>query len=409
VANLISNAIKFTAQGDVIVKVQRITRDALSPERLAQVAQGYDGYLHVSVADTGIGIASDHLEKIFQSFTQVDPSTTRKYGGTGLGLTISRQLVEMMGGCIWAESELGKGSVFHVILPLEPAQLPERSSMEVHPALVPAEQLLKGKCAMIVDDNPTNLKVLSGQLERWKMQVNSFNDPNSALAYVKQGNAIDVIIVDMQMPGMDGLTLVEEIKKERGNQCPPIVMLSSIIDAERPKDTSLFAAWLNKPLKPEQLLKTMQQLFSPAQEEVSRAIPEEPKEVKPLKHPVRILLAEDNLINQRVALRMLERLGYSADIAMNGEEVIDALRRQPYDVILMDVQMPEMDGEDATVAIRTTFPPESQPYIIAMTANAMEGDRERYLSLGMNDYLSKPVRPDELEKALQIALQRNFR
>ena len=408
-ANLINNAIKFTEHGEVVVRVEMCPPALLKKMQPALSSELLEDYLHLTVFDTGIGIPSEHIESIFRSFTQVDASTSRKYGGSGLGLTISRQLVEMMGGTIWAESEVGKGSAFHFIIPA-------KVTLQIIPVIIPEEshkdllQTLQGKHVLIVDDNQTNLKVLSGQLERWGMHVHAYNIPLNALVFIQSDAVVDAAILDMQMPKMDGTILAEEIYKLRAELCPPLIMLSSILDNDLARVSDKFFAWLNKPVKAEQLQKVLTAAFSQgASKEKAAVVALTPKFVPINRQHIHILLAEDNLINQRVALRMLERLGYSADTAMNGVETIEAWKRQPYDIILMDVQMPEMSGEEATLHIRSNFLQQHQPYIIAMTANAMEGDREKYLAIGMNDYLSKPVRPEDLENALNLAKERDYK
>jgi CheY-like chemotaxis protein len=384
--NLINNAIKFTEAGEVVLSIS-------SRPMAGQVSRQQ---LHFRVKDTGIGIPADRLHRLFQSFSQVDASTTRKYGGTGLGLAISKQLSELMGGTMWVESDgPGTGSTFHFTIEAELGPNPKQ--------VTPAEGLptLLDKRALIVDDNRTNRRILEQYLRNWNMQAQAVDSGAAALELLNQGVAFDIAILDMQMPEMDGVMLGTAIRKLPLHSKMPLVMLTSLGQAPKSSDVS-FDANLSKPIKPSLLFNALAMLLThrslpakkvPAADSSSKA-PE-------LKHHLSILLAEDNVVNQKVALRLLERNGYRADVAANGIEVLEALRRQHYDVVLMDVQMPEMDGVEATHRIRQQFPPEVQPRIIAMTANALEGDREIYLDEGMDDYVSKPVRIDELLAALE--------
>ena len=392
--NLLSNAVKFTESGEVVVNVSR--------DRETE-AMGLKNYLHFTVRDTGIGIPKDRMDRLFTSFSQLDPSTTRKYGGTGLGLAISKRLVNIMGGEIWAESEKigGKGATFHFTIAGVPAYLEP---------LVPAPEalrLLQNKRLLLVDDNDTNRRIFKLQTEKWGLSVVDTADPQDGLAKIQRGETYDLVVVDMFMPEMDGAMLAREIRSLRPDV--PIVLFSSLGQREIGLDTELFNAYLAKPLKQSLLFDTLVALFdsSPGR------IPAQTTSVKPTfdahlanQRPLRILLAEDNVVNQKLALRLLEQMGYRADMASNGIEAIESLERQIYDVILMDVQMPEMDGLEATRHIRklTNTP---QPHIIAMTANAMEGDREVCLSSGMDDYISKPIRVDELIEALMKAERKN--
>jgi CheY-like chemotaxis protein len=354
-----------------------------------------DILLRFSVKDTGIGILPERLDRLFKSFSQVDASTTRKHGGTGLGLAISKQLVEMMGGQIGVESEYEKGSTFHFTIVTRAMASQRRVYRQK------ALSKLKGKRLLIVDDNKTNCKILRKQTKLWGMVPTAVLSGAEAMALLEKGESFDLAILDMQMPEMDGIMLANEIRKLHDNQSLPLVMLSSIGARDEFKEVDHFAAFLTKPAKQQSLFETLTAVLS------DTAVPTTPQRRKSeidhnmgKNHPLRILLAEDNLINQKVALRILERMGYRADIAGDGLEVLESLQRQPYDVVLMDVQMPYMDGVEATEQIHDIWPVEEQPDVIAMTANALTGDREKYLMAGMDNYISKPVRIQELMEAL---------
>lgn len=352
-------------------------------------------YLHFTVRDTGIGIPRERKDRLFESFTQVDASTTRKYGGTGLGLAISKRLVELMGGEIRVESEgiPGRGSRFHFSIAGEPAELtpsaPRRDD----------SRILEGRRVLIVDDNDTNRRIFKLQTEKWGMIAHDTAFPRSALSMVARGDEFDLIVVDMFMPEMDGAMLAGEIRAI--NRSVPLLLFSSIGQHDIGYDKGLFDAFLSKPLKPSLLFDTLVGLF-----DRSRSAPlttPAKSQFDPemaARHPLRILLAEDNAVNQKLALRLLEQMGYRADLASNGFEAIESLERQRYDVVLMDVQMPDMDGLEATRKIRI-MQNLTQPRIIAMTANAMQGDREMCIAAGMDDYISKPIRVHELVDALK--------
>jgi PAS domain S-box-containing protein len=382
--NLLSNAVKFTEAGEVVV-----TSDGRYLDN-----QAYE--LHVAVRDTGIGIPANRRDRLFQSFSQVDNSTTRKYGGTGLGLTICKRLVELMGGKIWVNSEVGTGSIFHFTIIIRTA------TGQLSPYLLRDQPLLVGKRILIVDDNITNLTILTRQAESWGMNVRTVTSAIEALASISSDTPYDVAILDMQMQDTDGLQLAAEIRKRRLAPNMALVMLTSFGRRENDTYTGLFRAFLTKPIKPSDLYNILVNILTDQEpRHVSQPLPQLPLDAQMgQRHPLRILLAEDHVVNQKVALRILERLGYRADVAANGLEVLAALTRKVYDVVLMDVQMPEMDGVAATKAIRTRWPAPQQPRIIAMTANALAGDRERYLDCGMDDYVSKPIRIEELVKTL---------
>ncbi|HUI25702.1 MAG TPA: response regulator [Candidatus Kryptonia bacterium] len=385
--NLLSNAIKFTEKGEVVLTVT--SRSAADGERRE---------IQFSVRDTGIGIPPDRMHRLFQSFSQVDASTTRRYGGTGLGLAISKRLSEMMGGRIWAESDgvVGRGATFNVTIVAPVALLPVRA---VSTAQLPN---LNGKRVLIVDDNATNRRVLTLQTQAWGMLPQEAASAAAALDCLRAHERYDLAILDMQMPEVDGLQLASEIRQLPQARSLPLVMLTSLGRRESSMlSAGEFAACLTKPIKQSQLYDVLAGLFTdqprPSQSPAS-SVAEFDRNLG-RRFPLRILIAEDNTVNQQLAVSLLKRMGYRADIASNGVEALAAVRRQAYDVVLMDIEMPEMDGLEATRAIRT-WCPASSPRIVAMTANAMQGDRERCLAAGMDDYVSKPIRVLELQAAL---------
>ena len=422
--NLIGNAVKFTPSGEVLVSVSSVATD-----------NGRRYEICFAVKDTGIGIPSDRLDRLFKSFSQVDASTTRQYGGTGLGLVISQHLSEMMGGRMWVESlgvlggnppagfrlgtsehpELFKineqshhlssqiqnpkseGSTFYFTLVAESVP----SSLQVKQPLQPPQ--LAGKRLLIVDDNATNRQILTLQAQSWGMVTQTAQSGSEALGWLSQGENFDIAILDMQMPDMDGLTLATQIRQSTCQQLP-LVMLTSMGKPEAASQIveAELAAFLNKPIKQSQLYNVLTQILSEQPIKVNQSHPQRQKfdPRMALRLPRKILVAEDNKVNQQLALQLLGRMGYRADVAGNGLEAIAALRRQHYDVVFMDVHMPEMDGLIATQRICEEWSRERRPWIIAMTANAMQGDRDKCISAGMNDYISKPIRVDELIRAL---------
>ncbi|NJN65694.1 MAG: response regulator [Chloroflexaceae bacterium] len=354
--------------------------------------------VHLSVRDTGIGIPSNRIDRLFQSFSQVDTSMSRKYGGTGLGLVISKRLAEMMGGTMWAESEEGKGSVFHSTFVAGAAPPQPR------PYLDPDQPALQGKRVLVVDDNETNRFVLTRHLSRWGMETRTTESATEALEWIRWGIPFDIAILDMHMPEMDGLELAEHIRVERDACTLPLVLWTSILgrsDIERTSSVEI-AATLTKPVRPATLYDMLVGFFEgKPREMILPTVWGEIDRHMGQHHPLRILLAEDNTVNQKVALRLLEKLGYHADVASNGLEVLHALERRSYDVVLMDIQMPEMDGIEATRAIRARWDQSRQPRIVAMTAHAMEGMRESLIEAGMDDYVRKPIKLEELVAALK--------
>lgn len=360
--NLLSNAVKFTESGEVV----------LSVEQSAKV----QGMLELTfkVRDTGIGLSKKGMSRLFQSFSQADSSTTRKYGGTGLGLAISKRLAELMGGTMWAESGgEGSGSTFIFKIQAKPAKPVKSSSRN----LVGVQPELEGKRILMVDDNATNRKILSLQTEKWGTQTTTCEYPSEALSILEQGVEFDLAILDMHMPEMDGEELAKKVRAKKPGL--PLILFSSLGPREVDPEGGLFAANLAKPLRQSHLFDTLVTLFATEKVRVKPSKPQDKPQTDPdtaTRHPLRILLAEDNLVNQKLALRLLEQMGYRADLASNGAEAVESVNRQTYDVVFMDVQMPEMDGLEASRLINKAHPDGSRPRIIAMTANAMQGDRE---------------------------------
>jgi GAF domain-containing protein/CheY-like chemotaxis protein len=388
VLNLLSNAVKFTETGEVVLGV---TAAPLTEDRVE---------LTFAVSDTGIGLKAEEMERLFQSFSQADSSTTRRYGGTGLGLAISKRLAELMGGRMWAQSDgAGKGATFMFTIVAPAATAPATRSRD----FIGVQPQLKGKRVLIVDDNATNRRVLNLQSAKWGMASRATGLPSEALAWLGKGEAFDLAILDMHMPEMDGVALAKKIRD--ANTRLPLVLFSSLGRREVGDDASLFDAYLAKPVHQSSLFDTLVGILA---RDMAPATPVEGTSPAfdaglAARHPLRILLAEDNVVNQKLALRILQRMGYRADLASNGIEALESIQRQRYDVVLMDVQMPEMDGLEASRRICSRWRPEERPRIIAMTANAMQGDRDMCLAAGMDDYITKPIRVDKLVEALSLA------
>jgi PAS domain S-box-containing protein len=381
--NLLGNAIKFTENGEINLKVHNLITD----ETLRQCQ------LQFAVRDTGIGIADEHKERLFQAFTQADSSSTRKYGGTGLGLTISRRLTELMGGKIWFESEEGKGTTFFFTVTLPITDHTDRKADHL-----PVEAL-RGKRALVVDDNETNRWLLSDQLAQWGVISEAFEKPEMALQHLKDGHRYDIALIDFQMPGMDGGGLAKEIYRLKPEPHIPVIILSSSCE-HIPADPSIRAR-LSKPVKVsklcDQMLKALaeQRTESGGKETAGSQIQQ-----KKLLN-LRVLVAEDNAINQRIAQMMLQRIGCENPVMVSdGEEAVAAVMDAAYDVILMDVQMPHMNGLDATRRIREYTKNPQKPWIIALTAGVMQEEQAAALEAGMNEFLSKPLVIAQLEKML---------
>jgi signal transduction histidine kinase/CheY-like chemotaxis protein len=375
--NLVGNAIKFTDQGEITVSV--------AARRLNE-ADASTYAIRFAVKDTGIGIPSNQLNRLFQPFSQIDSTTSRQYGGTGLGLVISQRLSEMMGGRIWVDSEIGRGSVFYVSIAAKAVPCPESESNPL--------SLLANKRLLVVDDNSISRQNLVLQTRDWGMNVQDCATGLEALNELQQGQSFDLAILDYHLPDLSGSAMTAAIRQLPQGQTLPLILLTSRHqEAQYP-----LIHYLSKPVKQSQLYNLLLKLFTLAAPIVMPLPFTEPELVKQL--PLRILVAEDNAINQKVILKLLQRLGYTADLAKTGLEVLQAVAHQAYDLILMDVQMPEMDGLTATRQIHQMYPLEQRPRIIAVTASAMQGDREACLQAGMDDYLTKPLRPEHLFNAL---------
>ncbi len=372
--NLLGNAVKFTSKGDIVVTA-------------SYVSEGSEE-IHFAVKDTGIGIPSDKFDIIFDPFSQADTSTTRTYGGTGLGLAICKKLVERLGGRIGVESEVGNGSTFHFTIKAGAAP---GSSKSVHKAKGESPELI-GKRILIVDDNRNVRKVIGRQSFSLGLLPFVTASPIDALRQVMIGDGFDLALIDSNMPEMDGVSLAKEIR--RRNRDIPLVMMGPV-GTKWPKD--LFVAFISKPIKRSQILDIFKSTIA-KNKHVETGNRETAENHGP--EPVHILLVEDNASSQKVTIQMLKRLGYRADVAANGLEALEALERQPYDIILMDIRMPQMNGFDATRAIRERWPIEEQPRIIAITAYALDGDREMCLQAGMDDYIGKPVVIDDIRRML---------
>ncbi len=380
--NLISNALKFTERGEVFVSVRR--SDIQPPDGAS---------LELCVQDTGIGIPPDRMDRLFQAFSQVDSSTARRFGGTGLGLAISRRLVDAMDGKLWVESEPGVGSRFFFSFRTAPA-----APLASAPVQEPAG--LRGKRVLLVDDNQTNLRILALQAQGWGMEQRSCQEPHEALMRLQDGELFDVVITDMHMPEMDGVEFARRLRALRG--ALPVVLLSSGSVRQTP-DAALFDSVLSKPARQQALIDAVTDALATARP-VPRTVEAESSQFDVAmcsRLPMRILLAEDNEVNRQVALRMLKAFGYQADVAANGIEAIAALHRQPYDLVLMDIQMPEMDGLEATRRIVRDFEPDARPQVVAMSANAMREDLDVAVQAGVDDYVVKPISVVALRRALE--------
>ena len=396
--NLVGNAIKFTEKGEVGLKVQM------------EAAHDHDFTLRFTVADSGIGIPKEKLQSIFDPFSQADTSTTRKYGGTGLGLTISSRLVGMMGGKIGVESEPGRGSQFHFT-----ARLGIADTRVIEVGMIAPPEILRGVKVLIVDDNRTYRRILEGMLGRWEMKSTSAQDGEEALTKLSEaqeaGQLFALILMDMHMPKMDGFELIERIRQGSTSSTATIMMLTSAGhrgDAVRCQELGV-AAYLMKPIRQSELREAIARVLGAREQKgaiplITRYSLHDAREPA---SSLRVLLAEDNPVNQRLASRLLEKRGHSVVVAGNGVEALEAVAKESFDLVFMDVQMPVMDGFEATMAIRKREEPGGMRLpVVALTAHAMKGDREKCLAAGMDGYLTKPIRPQELDEVLGKYLAR---
>ena len=396
--NLVGNAIKFTDKGEIAVKVQVESKE--------------DAHYtcRFTVADSGIGIPENKRELIFAPFSQADTSTTRKYGGTGLGLTISTRLVQMMGGKIWVESELGSGSQFHFTV-----RFGAVDAKVIKLGTVAPPEVLRHVKVLVVDDNRTNCRILEGMLARWHMKPHVANGGMEALEQLsaarEAGEPFTLILTDMHMPDMDGFALVEQIRQKPELATATIMMLTSAGhrgDAARCQDLGV-AAYLLKPIRQSELREAVARVLGAHQQEgaiplITRFSLQDAREPDAY---LSVLLAEDNLVNQRLAVRLLEKRGHRVVVAGTGLEALKALEKESFDLVLMDVQMPDMDGLEATAAIREKEKGTGAHLsVVALTAHAMKGDREKCIAGGMDGYLTKPIRPNELDQLLEVYVAR---
>ena len=402
--NLVGNAVKFTDNGEVIVKV---TSHPITPEMLPlnnHYLKGLDEanaggrdwvMLRFRVQDTGPGIPKDRLNRLFLSFSQVDASITRRYGGTGLGLVITKRLVEAMGGEIEVESEVGVGTSFSF-------NLYTKSVSSLRRANFAGSATMKDKHVLVVDDGKINRHILDVQTTRWGMMPHLFEKPEEALRWLGENPRVDVAILDFQMPAMDGLELADRIHALENYRTLPLILLSSsLYSVKHGENTQArFASRLMKPLKQADLFNALSVALG-QRKKTGLLRPGLFDHSLAERLPLKILVVEDNTINQKVALNVLLNFGYQAELARNGREAVETIKVKHYDLLFMDMQMPEMDGLEATRRICHDFEARDRPYIVAMTANALKGDRELCLQAGMDDYLSKPLKPEEIKRAIE--------
>jgi signal transduction histidine kinase/DNA-binding response OmpR family regulator len=384
--NLLSNAVKFTpATGEITVNVS------------SRPLQDQRHEIHFAVKDTGIGVPADRQNRLFQAFAQTEASTTRKFGGTGLGLAIVARLAALMHGRAWMESEPGKGSTFHFTMQAEAAAGAPLSAIQ-------DDKTLAGQRILIADDNNNARRIAERYCRAWGMETVLAADAAQALALLREPDGFDVLLLDYCMPGMNGLELAREAQKQLGEKAPPMVLFSSASSSKSDIEGlgAEFVAYLSKPIKPSTLFNTLiGALKLTPLGSVRRGADQVLDRDMSQRLPLRILIAEDNPVNQKVAVMLLQRMGYQPDVAADGVETVAAVLRAPYDVVLMDVQMPELDGLDATRRIVKRFAGKPRPRIIAMTANATPEDRKACMDAGMDDYLAKPIAVPGLVQALQ--------
>jgi len=390
---LLNNAVKFTEIGEVVLTVSTMMPDAKDKP-------GETALLRFEVRDTGIGIPKDRMDRLFKSFSQVDASTTRRYGGTGLGLVITKRLVELMGGEISVASENGEGTSFSFNLPVEVAEVPDRTSQEAQLSAI------KDARVLIVDDNRTNRIILSERLRAWELFPRAAETPGEALDLLRGGENFDVIVVDYKMPEMNGFEFTAAARDLLGDNAPPMILFSSASPMEerfREGASKMnYTATLSKPAKSGQLLGALVKAVAP---DASVTAPDEgaKEEILELEDDLKILLVDDNAINQKVGQKILKRLGFEPVVVSSGAQAIESCQSMDFHIVLMDIEMPDMDGIAATNRIREVIPEDRIPFIVALTANAMNSERENYLRSGMDDYLSKPIDIDALTKSINSA------
>ncbi|GAB5558642.1 MAG: hypothetical protein SynsKO_02890 [Synoicihabitans sp.] len=401
--NLVGNAIKFTNEGEIEVRAERIAPDPTKPK----------SRVRIQVRDTGIGIPPERVDRLFKPFSQADSSTTREFGGTGLGLAISRRLAELLGGSIELSESSAQGSTFSVTIAAPECDAPpgEKESSYVDEARVD----LRGKIALIVDDNETNCGILTNLFERWDMKSIAFTKPAEALRFVTSGNKVDIVLLDMMMPKINGIELAEMMREKHSAAEFPILLLSSVgkTELKRHGDLSCFQSIIHKPLRLSSMLDSvMDALATSSEKDPTQPLIASPDDTPKLAeaHPLKILIAEDNRVNQKLITQVLKRFGYTPRLTENGREALEALETEDFDMILMDCQMPQLDGYETTRRIRKgdvgekfkTIP------IVALTAAAMVGDREQCIEAGMDHYLTKPIKSDQLGAILErISNQKN--
>jgi signal transduction histidine kinase/HPt (histidine-containing phosphotransfer) domain-containing protein/BarA-like signal transduction histidine kinase len=399
--NLLSNGVKFTHTGEVVVEARPAPADpqpqTRTPTANEPTTQTQSCLIHFSVRDTGIGIPLHKQDRLFKSFQQVDASTARHYGGTGLGLAICRRLCELMGGRIWVESDTGKGATFHFTIRTQPA-----------PTAAPAfwqcpQPTLARKHLLLIEDNPTNQRLVRHRATQWGLRVTIATSASEALHCLETDPPVDVILLDQQLPGTDALALASQLK-HLANPPIPIVLLSTLPlrGEDRRAAEAGFDLVVHKPIRPAQLLDTLcRALGVPVQREKRTPAPPVLDATLAQRLPLRLLVADDNPVNLQVAQTILRKLGYQADTATNGREVLDALNQKEYDILFLDVQMPELDGLEVARAIHQRLPREKRPRLIAITGAAFASDREKCLAAGMDDYISKPIRLQDIQNALE--------
>ncbi len=384
--NLVGNAVKFTAKGEVAVNAF-----------WAEPNSG-NGMLHFTVRDTGIGIPEDKQVRLFKSFSQADSSTSRHFGGSGLGLAISKRLTEFMGGRMWVESTAGKGSTFHFTIRVKLLSGGSPGRWER------SHGNLAGRRVLILEDNATSQRILATWLDKFGMRGVSVTTAAEAVALLERDRHFDAAILDFQLPEVDGLSVAESIRTLPGYETLPILLLTSVhLRAGDPRAAAVrVSVSVYKPIRPKQLLDALSQSFGRSLKSTSKTQPGFIFDDSfASRFPARVLIADDSRVNQKVASSFLEKLGYRAEVVSDGLEVLRALELKPYDIVFLDVQMPEMDGYEAARQLRRRWPDDQRPRIIAMTGNAMQGDKERCLEAGMDDYIAKPVRVEELRTALE--------